>query len=360
MRKTTRSALAAAAFACIGTAAFGAATYRVVELPLAGDAASTHQSHASAINDKGVVTVSSLHYGKDGHRWDRAQVCPPKRASCKVIESLSDTRPRSDGASDVNTAGQVVGYSMVDGWQKPFLRDVDGTVHSLGSYAPNLPAWATGINDASVVVGYGHIDNDRQRGFVWKDGAMTWLPTLGGDAYSQATGVNAKGQVVGLAAVAGSWPAAHAFVYDITTGVMTDMGTNGGEQSVGHAINSSGDIAGASATALSQGHMHAMRTVGGVMQNLGTLPGDEYAAAYSINDAGDVVGGSSPPMALSRGFIYTSTKGMRDLNDLLAQSDRAAYTVGAGQDINNAGDIAAAARRTSDGKLVAVKLVRLR
>jgi hypothetical protein len=97
MRKTTCSALAAAVFACTGTAAFGAVTYQVVELPLAGDAASTHQSHASAINDKGVVAVGTLHYGKDGHRWDRAQVCQPKRATCKLIDSLSDTRPRNDG-----------------------------------------------------------------------------------------------------------------------------------------------------------------------------------------------------------------------------------------------------------------------
>jgi hypothetical protein len=65
-------------------------------------------------------------------------------------------------------------------------------------------------------------------------------------------------------------------------------------------------------------------------------------------------------MALPCGFIYTSAKGMRDLNDLLTQADRAAYTVQAGRDINNAGDIAGSARRKSDGKLVDVKLVRVR
>ena len=358
MRTTARSALAAAAFACIGSGAFGAVTYQVVELPLSGDEASTYQSYASAINDKGVVVVSVRHFDEVGHQRDRAQVCPPKRAKCKIIDTMGDRWPRNDGALDVNAAGQIVGYRGVEGWQRAFLRDVDGTVYSLGSDVPNRSAWASGISDAGVVVGVSYIDNDHQRGFAWKDGVMTWLPTLGG-LYSTAADVNAKGQVVGRATVVGPWNDPHAFVYDIATGVMTDMGTNGGGQSVGEAINNAGDIAGASSTPGSD-YMRAMRTVGGVMQDLAMLPGDQYASAYGINDAGDVVGASYAPTSAARGFIYTTGKGMQDLNDLIVEADRAAYTVRGGDDINSAGDIAGRALRKSDGKLVAVKLVRVR
>ena len=90
------------------------------------------------------------------------------------------------------------------------------------------------------------------------------------------------------------------------------------------------------------------------------LPGDQYASAYGINDAGDVVGASYAPTSAARGFIYTTGKGMQDLNDLIVEADRAAYTVRGGDDINSAGDIAGRALRKSDGKLVAVKLVRVR
>lgn len=363
MRDATRFALAATALACAASSAFAAASYEVVELPLAGDNASTIRSSANGISDKGVVSVTVTHGNHHRNYRDRAQVCSSKRAKCKLIaSSQSDSHPREDAALDVNAPGQVVGYTNVDGQTVGFLRDADGTMRLIAPFAENLPAAAWGLNDAGVVVGFGFIDERRDRGFVWKEGVTTWLPTLGGDLTSEARDVNASGRVAGAAATAGGGQPVHAFVYDIATGVMTDMGTvEGGDRSVAEAINGAGDIAGESSIGgQCPGCLFAMHNVGGVMRSIGALPGDDHSNALGINDAGEVVGISVSPAITFRGFIYTQAKGLRDLNDLLSDTDRAAYDVQTANDINNAGDIAGTAKRHSDGKVVAIKLVHIR
>ena len=72
---------------------------------------------------------------------------------------------------------------------------------------------------------------------------------------------------------------------------MTDLGTLGGNYSLAHGINNSGQVVGESATA--NGYYHAFLYSSGTMTDLGTLGGSR-SGAWCINASGQVVG-SAPP-----------------------------------------------------------------
>src|SRR3954462_10098086 len=80
---------------------------------------------------------------------------------------------------------------------------------------------------------------------------VTDLGTLGGTE-SFANGLNASGQVSGASYLNGD-TGYHTFLWKPTTtnggsGTKTDLGTLGGSQSFGNALNASGQVAGESST----------------------------------------------------------------------------------------------------------------
>src|SRR5207244_1737959 len=87
------------------------------------------------------------------------------------------------------------------------------------------------------------------------------------------------------------------------TYVVTDLGTRGGQTSVGQAINAAGQVTGSAEIGT---HMlHAFLFSGGVMSDVGTF-GGTASFGYGINRAGDVVGaaydaGSAPR---AHAFLY--------------------------------------------------------
>jgi len=106
---------------------------------------------------------------------------------------------------------------------------------------------------------------------------ITELGGLSGAQFADATSINHSGQIVGKSAD-------HAFLWQ--NGVMTDLGTLGGNLSAAYAISDSGQIAGESTTP--SGELHAFLWEHGVMKDLGT-PG-ETSSAHGINNRGEVVG----------------------------------------------------------------------
>jgi probable HAF family extracellular repeat protein len=79
------------------------------------------------------------------------------------------------------------------------------------------------------------------------------------------------------------------------------------------AINASGQMAGNISTA--GGSIHAARYSGGVITDLGVLPGGDHSEATGINASGQVVGNSTTGNGLTRGFV-SSGSGMTDLGTL--------------------------------------------
>ena len=175
------------------------------------------------------------------------------------------------------------------------------------------------------------------------------LGTLGGtNSFGRA--VNHGGQVAGYSSVTGDFTE-HAFRYDGTPGsggVMRDLGTLGGARSRAMAVNAAGQVAGHSDIAGSP-WARAFRYdgtpgVGGVMHDLGTLGGDS-SVANGINDAGQVVGRSFIPSSVSFGgqhaFRYDGTPGaggaMRDLGAFPGQPGSTPFAEGVA--VNNNGQV---------------------
>jgi probable HAF family extracellular repeat protein len=133
------------------------------------------------------------------------------------------------------------------------------------------------------------------------------LGTLGGTV-TAAADVNAFSQVVGFSMTADGF--LHAFVWD--RGVMTDLGTLGGESSYATAINDAGMVVGFSQIPHSRNSHAFLWRKGAGMKDLGTLGGDQSFAA-DVNNAGLVVGRAFDASGNPRGFVWTSSGGMRVL-----------------------------------------------
>ena len=138
---------------------------------------------------------------------------------------------------------------------------------------------------------------------------MQDLGTLGG-SQSFGRAINDSGQVTGRLDTAGG--ARHAFLWDGTR--MQDLGTLGGRSSFGSAINASGQVTGYSATAGNLGP-HAFLWDGTRMQDLGTLGGTSSGGS-AINASGQVTGYSyTAGDAAFHAFLWDGTK-MQDLGTL--------------------------------------------
>ena len=139
---------------------------------------------------------------------------------------------------------------------------------------------------------------------------------------SDPSAVNATGQVTGLSYLSKTFTypcgypvrtctahLSHAFLYG--NGTMTDLGTLGGNDSQGDAINASGQVAGNSQTKTTGiNGTHAALWSGKKAIDLGALAplAGSYSTAYGINDSGQVAGSwginyGSHPFLYSNGTI---------------------------------------------------------
>ena len=116
-----------------------------------------------------------------------------------------------------------------------------------------------------------------------------------------------------------------------------DLGTLGGSHSWVSAMNDSGEVVGSSNLAGDQNN-HAFLYKDGKMTDLGTLGGTS-SVAKGINKSSQVVGWSDNSSGERRGFLYDSTNGMKDLNDLIPTD--LGWTIYEAAGINTDGQIAA-------------------
>lgn len=248
-------------------------------------------------------------------------VARPVAAQVHSITDLGTLGGEASEAGAINGSGQVVGSSMTASGATHAFLYTDGVMTSLGTLRGGTSSRATGINDLGQVVGssgvneYGPQFREFQQGFVWQHGTMRALGSLFcpcnfNQRYgtSAAYAINASGQVVGDSGTAKGGAVRHAFLWH--SRVMLDLeGEPGsGATSRAYGINASGLVVG-----VLEGR--ATLWQGGVVRDLGTLPGHASSAARAINAAGQVVGESLAGPLQSRAVLWHNGR-TQDLGSL--------------------------------------------
>jgi probable HAF family extracellular repeat protein len=244
----------------------------------------------------------------------------------------------------VNNAGEAVGYSYLPDGQIRAVRWQNGAISDLGTLGGTTGA-ARGINDSGVIVGDSRTadSTDAQtviHACLWQGGVITDLGTLGG-TISKAKAINSHGQVVGYSTTADG--ADHGVVWE--GGVIYDLNAllpaNSGWVISGletNAINDNGQIVG---QGVINGHQHAFRMSdndgvfangGAVITDLGTLGGPN-SDGLAINNLVQAVGWSNTSAGSGHAFRF-SGGAMTDLKSL--------YNTSIAQGINDGGQVVGA------------------
>src|SRR5213080_4303909 len=106
----------------------------------------------------------------------------------------------------------------------------------LGTLPADTMSGASAVNEAGQVVGWSQGSYpDPIHAFLWENGTMTDLGTLGGST-ARAYDINDKGQVVGVSSTSSGLN--HAFLWE--DGTMTDLGTLGGPDSYAYGLDNRG------------------------------------------------------------------------------------------------------------------------
>jgi probable HAF family extracellular repeat protein len=348
-----------------------AASYTVTDLGTLGGTL----TYPEAINNRGAVSGISTLAGDAvvrGFLWEKDRLIDvgalpagPNSQAFAVNERLQVVG-KADGATtqaDSNvscfTASALDSHAFL--WQRGRLTDLGtlGGNTSIG-FVPNNRAQITGISQIQAVDpnGFvacgGHPGSQIVRAFLYEDGKMTDLGTLGGFD-SAADTINDSGQVGGGSDItktidhALGYPHHHPFVW--TRGVMTDLGTLGGEFGYSSTVTNKGTAVGFT-TLLGEQHGHGFLWEHGVMSDLGVLGGDTDSGADWMNNVGQIVGFSSTSSTM-RAFIRQNGV-MTDLNTLI--SPNSGFQLAEAVSINDAGEIAAGAIQQSTGDVHAVLL----
>jgi probable HAF family extracellular repeat protein len=178
---------------------------------------------------------------------------------------------------------------------------------------------------------------------------VTDMGSLGG-GQSIPSAINATGQATGYSSLSttytiscGGYPPRtcqvhprHAFLY--ANGTMTDLGTLGGHNSQGNAINQAGQVAGSAET--KKGGQDAALWSGKKTVDLGALAplAGSSSVASGINDSGQVVG-SWGSDASPHAFLYS--------NGAITSLPESGFTGCQARAINNTGQIAGMCTDTS-------------
>src|SRR6516164_6889609 len=282
--------------------------YKVVDLGTLGGGI----SNAYGVNDlTQVVGVSQIAGGfNHGFLWMKPH----------AMKDLGTLGGNFSSAQAINDASEIVGQAATSqSTADAFLRK-GSTMQDLGSLGgSSSQANAINLNpltqDFSQIAGWSlTAGNGPYHAVVWDAGLnISDLGTLGG-SNSFSFGNNCAGQVVGVAdtVVLG---ASHAFLWDSASG-MQDLGTLGGSLSQANGINCAGLIVGYSFLA-GDVLTHAFAYAGGGLIDLGTLGGSD-SQANAVNDIRQIVGFSKLTGDTDEhAFLWTSQRGMQDLNNLI-------------------------------------------
>jgi probable HAF family extracellular repeat protein len=233
----------------------------------------------------------------------------------------------------VNMRGQVVGAAANTihdplseaGWgtqTRAFLWE-KGRMRDLGTLG-GPDAFGISINDHGQVLGNSYINSianpttgiPTADGFLWDRGKMIDIPDpLGGTIVSPYY-LNNRGQAVGYMNLVGDiGEQGHPFLWE--KGVLTDLGTFGGNVGKAVRVNEVGQVLG-SATYPSDQVFRAFLWQNGAKSDLGAVGSDGCSQGNDINSRGQVVGFSfACDGSTARAFLWEKGGPMIDLNTLI-------------------------------------------
>ena len=247
--------------------------YQIVDLgSLGGDT-----SEARAINARSqVVGFSQTSSGaKHAFVWEKG-----------VISDLGTLGGDYSNAVAINNRGDIAGVSTDASGSMRAVLWRNGLIQDLGpvSFLDLVPRGQRCVCLSETgLVAWATPPPGRYRAMLWDGSQAIDLGTLGGDGASP-NAVNSRGQVVG----ASNTPtgSAHAFVWE--NGVMRDLGAFGGFGSSAADINEQGVITGT--TWRDDPRTFHAFIWNGQMTDLGALPGDGASAGAILNERGQIAG----------------------------------------------------------------------
>jgi probable HAF family extracellular repeat protein len=195
-------------------------------------------------------------------------------------------------AYDINTSGQISGYADTAGDQRAF-RYSGGVMTDIGALLGNtLPnSYGYSINDAGHVAGTAYNRNYTMWHAFLYNGSQAVTIERPDNKGSSALSINNRGSIAGYLVLTSD--VEHAFFY--SGGVITDLGTLGGNYSYGIGLNNSNVVVGGSFVDTNESVYHAFLWAGNSMKDLNDLldasgSGWVLTEARSINDSGQIVG----------------------------------------------------------------------
>jgi probable HAF family extracellular repeat protein len=194
--------------------------------------------------------------------------------------------------ADTSTPDPFPSYPLVDGYEPLGVYWQNGQFTTLNSSPSGYDAFPGWVSDTGLVSGYaenGQVDPTTNfpevRAVLWLNGVPIDLGTLGGNA-SVGSGVNNLGQVAGAALnrVSDPWAGAfydysylpfagstqtHAFLWQF--GAIRDLGTLGGPDSQASSVNEGGQVAGYSFTNATANETTGIPTIGPFLWAKGSM-----------------------------------------------------------------------------------------
>lgn len=359
--------------------------FKLVVLPLSGGAA----SRAYGLNNSGQlvgwVNTGSTHHAAQwnsdiatdlhtGVHFALAQVFNKDYSEAYDISDddqvVGAARREIKCGSELITLSQayVMRPATLSDLATPFAGDALTNFGTFGDPCSVFDSAAIAISNRSHIVGWSDVGGGTVHAFIVRPTNGAWYADFNADSvndymidlktldnrstFSSATAVNDSGQVTGYSYTTSFTyngdSAYHAFLVTPQNGqwyvdanadgindLMLSLGTLGGPNSWGRAINNSGIVVGEADTATYQ--THAFIYQNGLIADLGTLGGRNSSAA-SVNKNGDVVGWAENAAGQRRAFLYRGGK-MYDLNTQVLVTDTGKMTLTEARAINDQGDI---------------------
>lgn len=233
-------------------------------------------SYASAINDAGAITGTTLSASGEQHAF---------------LYQNGTVRDLGAGTAGygINALGDVVGSRQTADGLTGFLYSA-GQLTTIGNLGTGKDGVAIGINDQGVVVGDSTtgVASSARSPYLYHDGALQELNTPYGPAMTGVVAINNAGQVAGYSSTGDA--RTHAFLYD--RGVVRDLGSFGEDTLEIHDLNAHGTLVGTGY--IEDDGLVPFMSLGDALVDLNTLIdpalGWRIFSAYANNDLGQIVG----------------------------------------------------------------------